>query len=202
MSCCALGARLAADGLAGNHGDLAPSVLKQRCHFPRRILDREPKTPKTFRSHKTTAMITTAFKIVLMEPAIGINRLINQRITPTTIRTTMTWIKGMSNTPPLFLFSEAGKKVRFHFGIACQPYNGPTPLNFEAALRRAVLIYTTSPQDSWRYLSPAAPYPRFFLFSLRLPVWRWRSVSRFVPWFYPSPRETCLEPCLWCWNSC
>ena len=28
-------------------------------------------SPKTLRSHKTTTMITTAFKIDLMEPAIG-----------------------------------------------------------------------------------------------------------------------------------
>jgi hypothetical protein len=86
---CALGVPLVADGFVGNHGDHAPSALNQSCHFPTRILEREPKTPKTFRSHKTTAIITTAFKIDLIEPAMGMNRLMSQRITPTTIRTTM-----------------------------------------------------------------------------------------------------------------
>jgi len=52
-------------------------------------------SPKTLRSHKTTAMTTTAFKIVLMEPAIGMYELTSQRRTPTTIKTNTTWIKGM-----------------------------------------------------------------------------------------------------------
>jgi hypothetical protein len=37
-----------------------------------------------------TAMTTTAFKIDFMDPAIGMNRLIIHRRTPTTIRTTTT----------------------------------------------------------------------------------------------------------------
>ena len=36
-------------------------------------------SPKTLRSHKTTAMITTAFKIDLMDPAIGMYELTSQR---------------------------------------------------------------------------------------------------------------------------
>jgi len=40
-----------------------------------------------FRSHKTTQITTTAFKIDLIDPAIGMKRLTNQSRTPTTIRT-------------------------------------------------------------------------------------------------------------------
>jgi len=67
-----------------------PSALKQRVYFPTRIPERAFITPKTCRSHKITTITTTAFKIDLMEPAMGLNRLMSQRITPTTIRTTMT----------------------------------------------------------------------------------------------------------------
>ncbi|MFA4901330.1 MAG: hypothetical protein WC600_01155 [Desulfobaccales bacterium] len=52
-------------------------------------------SPKTLKSHKTTAMTTTAFKIDLMEPAIGMYELTSQRRTPTTIKTSTTLIKGM-----------------------------------------------------------------------------------------------------------
>jgi hypothetical protein len=52
-------------------------------------------SPKTLRSHKTTTMTTTAFKIDLMEPAIGMYELTSQRRTPTTTRTITTWTKGM-----------------------------------------------------------------------------------------------------------
>jgi hypothetical protein len=41
-------------------------------YFPTRIVESSPISPKTLRSHKTTTMITTAFKIDLMDPAIGI----------------------------------------------------------------------------------------------------------------------------------
>jgi hypothetical protein len=37
-----------------------------------RILERELRTPKAFRSHRTTAITTTAFRILLIELAIGI----------------------------------------------------------------------------------------------------------------------------------
>jgi len=56
---------------------LSPGVQDFDVYFPTRILESEPRTPKTFKSHKTTAITTTAFKIVLMEPAIGMNRLIS-----------------------------------------------------------------------------------------------------------------------------
>jgi hypothetical protein len=67
------------------------------------ILEREPITPKTLRSHKTTTMITTTFRIDLMEPAMGIKRLISQRKTPTTIRTIITWTKGIFLYTSLFI---------------------------------------------------------------------------------------------------
>ena len=41
-------------------------------YFPTRIFSGvHQMSPKTLRSHNTTAMTTTAFKIALMEPAIG-----------------------------------------------------------------------------------------------------------------------------------
>jgi hypothetical protein len=48
-----------------------PLALNQGSYFPTRIVESSPMSPKTLRSHRTTAMMTTAFKIVLMEPAIG-----------------------------------------------------------------------------------------------------------------------------------
>lgn len=57
-------------------------------------------TPKIFRSHRTTAITTTAFRIDLIEPAIGMKLFTNQSRTPTTIRTINTWSKGMIGLPP------------------------------------------------------------------------------------------------------
>jgi hypothetical protein len=45
----------------------------------------ECKSPDTFRSHTTTTITTTAFKIVLIDLAIGINEFTSHRRTPTTI---------------------------------------------------------------------------------------------------------------------
>jgi hypothetical protein len=42
--------------------------------------------PKTLRSHNTTPITTTAFKIDLILPAIGIKRFTSHSKTPTTIR--------------------------------------------------------------------------------------------------------------------
>jgi hypothetical protein len=70
-------------------------ALEQDRYFPTRILESSPMSPKTLRSHKTTTMITTAFKIILMEPAMGIYELTSQRTTPTTIKVSTNWIKGM-----------------------------------------------------------------------------------------------------------
>ena len=58
--------------------------------FKWRLLVRLLKSPKTFRSHKTTPITTTAFKIDLMDDAIGMKLLTSQRRTPITIRTTKT----------------------------------------------------------------------------------------------------------------
>jgi hypothetical protein len=71
-------------------------------------------SPKTLRSHKTTAMTTTAFKIDLMEPAMGMYELTSQRRIPTTTKTTTTWIKGMTYS----FFCLDFRKVRqsFNFG--------------------------------------------------------------------------------------
>src|SRR5208282_2974666 len=57
--------------------------------------EREWNRPKALRSHKTTAMTTTAFKMDLMLPAMGMKRLTNHRRTPTTIRAKRIWIRGM-----------------------------------------------------------------------------------------------------------
>jgi hypothetical protein len=54
--------------------------------YPTWIFEREWNKPKTLRSHKTTQITTTAFKIDLMLAAIGMKRFTNQSSTPTTIR--------------------------------------------------------------------------------------------------------------------
>jgi hypothetical protein len=53
---------------------------------PTRIREREWNNPNTFKSHNTTPMITTAFKIDLMLPAMGMKRFTSHRRMPTTIR--------------------------------------------------------------------------------------------------------------------
>jgi hypothetical protein len=53
-------------------------------------LESECRKPKPFKSHKTTAITTTAFKIDLMELAIGMKVLMSQSRTPITIKTTIT----------------------------------------------------------------------------------------------------------------
>ena len=67
---------------------LSPLFSCKFLYLPRWTLERELINPNTFRSHKTTAMTTTAFKIDLMEPAIGLKLLTTQRRTPTTTRAT------------------------------------------------------------------------------------------------------------------
>jgi hypothetical protein len=42
-------------------------------------------SPKTFTSHTTTTITTTAFRIDLIDRAIGMNEFTSQRSTPTTI---------------------------------------------------------------------------------------------------------------------
>jgi hypothetical protein len=71
-------------------------------------------SPKTLRSHKTTAMTTTAFKIDLMDPAIGMYELTSQRRTPTTTKTNITWTKGMIYSSSMFGFQKSA--LSFNFG--------------------------------------------------------------------------------------
>jgi hypothetical protein len=56
-------------------------------YAPMRIRDREWMKPKMFRSHTTTPITTTAFKMDLIDPAIGMKLLTSQSKTPTTIKT-------------------------------------------------------------------------------------------------------------------
>jgi hypothetical protein len=53
---------------------------------PMRMWEKEWKSPKTFKSHKTTPITTTAFKIDLICDCIGMKLLTSQSRTPTTIR--------------------------------------------------------------------------------------------------------------------
>jgi len=55
----------------------------------------ESRSPKTFKSHTTTTITTTAFKIDLIDPAIGMNEFTSQRRIPTTIRVRSIGSKGM-----------------------------------------------------------------------------------------------------------
>src|ERR1035438_3384042 len=55
--------------------------------------------PKTFSSHTTTTIMTTAFRIDLMEPAIGMKLLTSQRSTPTTTRAIKICTKGVCAIP-------------------------------------------------------------------------------------------------------
>jgi hypothetical protein len=53
---------------------------------PTRMWEKEWKSPKTFKSHKTTPITTTAFKIDLICDCIGMKLLTSQSRTPTTTR--------------------------------------------------------------------------------------------------------------------
>jgi hypothetical protein len=77
--------------LAGlqQRGSLWPNGLPERqpVYAPMWIRDREWMNPKMFRSQTTVPITTTAFKIDLIEPAIGMKLLTSQSRTPTTIKT-------------------------------------------------------------------------------------------------------------------
>jgi len=60
-------------------------------------------SPKTLRSHKTTAMTTTPFKMDLIVACIGKNRLTSHSKTPTTISTINMLINGI--VPPYLAHS-------------------------------------------------------------------------------------------------
>jgi hypothetical protein len=64
----------------------------------------EWKSPKMLRIHRTTAITTTPFKIDLMVACMGMNRFTSHSSTPTTTRTSRSWIKGMVLT---FLLARA-----------------------------------------------------------------------------------------------
>src|SRR6266849_6240718 len=63
--------------------------------YPMRTREREWNSPNTLRSHNTTPMTTTAFKIDLMLPAMGMNWFTSHKRTPTTTRTRRIWRRGM-----------------------------------------------------------------------------------------------------------
>ena len=65
-----------------------------------RICEKELNSPNTFKSHNTTTITTTAFKMDLIVPYIGMKRLISQSKTPTTIKTVTTVSNGISHRPP------------------------------------------------------------------------------------------------------
>jgi len=67
--------------------------------YPTWSRGREWSNPNALRSHITTQMTTTAFKIDLMELAIGMNWFTNHRRTPTTIRANRIWVRGMIFSP-------------------------------------------------------------------------------------------------------
>src|SRR5277367_6798219 len=60
---------------------------------------KELKIPKIFRSQRTTAITTTAFRIDLMVPCMGI-RSTSHSSTPTTIRTIIIVNSGIGCCPP------------------------------------------------------------------------------------------------------
>lgn len=65
-----------------------------------RICEKELKSPNTFKSHNTTTITTTAFKMDLIVPCMGMNRLTSQSKTPTTIKTITIFSNGISQRPP------------------------------------------------------------------------------------------------------
>ena len=62
---------------------------------PTWIREREWNNPNTLRSHNTTQMTTTAFKMDLILPAMGMKLFTSHRRTPTTIRAMRIWMRGM-----------------------------------------------------------------------------------------------------------
>ena len=84
---------------------------------PTRIREREWNNPNTFKSHNTTPMTTTPFKIDLILPAMGMKRFTSHNRTPTTIRVNRICMRGM-----LFHLSVFAAK-HFHTGPTncCRP---------------------------------------------------------------------------------
>src|SRR5665213_2979551 len=67
--------------------------------------------PKTFSSHTTTQITTTALRIDLIEPAIGMNEFTSHSSTPTTISTNNTCTSG------IFISSALRNNLNFESGI-------------------------------------------------------------------------------------
>jgi hypothetical protein len=61
-----------------------------------------------FSSHKTVTITTTAFKIDLIDPAIGMKLFTSHSSTPTTISTINTCSNGMSFCPLFFAGRHSG----------------------------------------------------------------------------------------------
>src|SRR5580693_7297685 len=76
------------------------------------MFDREWNNPKTLSSHKTTQITTTAFKMDLMLPAMGMKRFTSQSKTPTTIRVIRMGMRGMLFTFPCVLRDTATQSRR------------------------------------------------------------------------------------------
>ena len=73
--------------------------LRLCAYVPTRIREREWKSPKVSSSHNTTPMTTTAFKIDLMVPCIGMKRFTSHNKTPTTIRVNRICMRGIALIP-------------------------------------------------------------------------------------------------------
>src|SRR5579859_2499729 len=119
----------------------SPARIADR-HIRMWTLEMECITPKTSRSHKTTKMTTTAFKIDLMEPAIGIKLLTSQRRTPTTIKVIRTLIKGIISFPPCSIVElsppVASLPQLLHASCRAEKHQGAAGENQEAPRQRHV----------------------------------------------------------------
>jgi hypothetical protein len=132
--------------------------------LPMRRCENELNSPNTFRSHSTTTITTTPFKIDLIVPCIGMNRLISHRITPTTIKTPTTCISGMSLQPPCANNRGAriGHSFRLPAGfrhtakdlILVEPYVIPARHSFGGGTHLATPLLAV---DSVVSISPFAP---------------------------------------------
>jgi len=78
-----MGASVAGLRLSLNSSPVVSNVFALQ---PTRIRESEWNNPNTLRSHNTTPITTTAFKIDLMLPAMGMKRFTSHKRTPTTIR--------------------------------------------------------------------------------------------------------------------
>jgi hypothetical protein len=81
-------------------------------HFPIRIVERFPMSPKTFNNHIITTITTTTFKTFFMVDCIGMYLFITQKITPTTTKTTTKLINGI-----VILLSYGALKVRGYVSL-------------------------------------------------------------------------------------